>query len=62
MCTNRTIAVFWAAAMIAMAVGNYFGLIEDAAATTMLIVLPLLAFTTLQARGKQDCARGGGTA
>lgn len=42
-------ALCWAAAILLNAAGNYFGLIDDKAAETLFIVLPIAAVVSLGA-------------
>ena len=48
----------WAAAMIVMALGARLGWVERDAAMTLLLVMPVLAFVTMQ-RGGSCAARTG---
>jgi len=45
---NVSRALFWAAAMICLAVGSAAGIVEQHTAQTMLIVIPALAIATLR--------------
>lgn len=40
-------ALCWATAILLLAAGNYFGLVDDKTAQTLFIVLPIVAVTTL---------------
>ena len=44
-------ALGWALAMIVMAVGARLGWVERDAALTLLLVMPILAFTTMRRGG-----------
>jgi hypothetical protein len=43
----------WAGALILLAVSNATGLVDDASANTLFIVLPIVAMMSL--RGQQSC-------
>lgn len=45
-------AIYWALAMLALAVGERLGWVDREAAKTMLIVLPLVAFIMLRRSGR----------
>lgn len=50
----------WAAAIILTAIGNALGLIEDATARTLFIVLPILAIITLGSAARCTSLQGRG--
>lgn len=43
----------WAAAMLMVAIAKQYGVFDAKAADTLLLVLPILAFTSL--RNKREC-------
>jgi hypothetical protein len=50
-------AIPWAVAMVLLAVGERYGLVESRAAATMFAILPALAVATMPRRGR--CALSG---
>lgn len=50
----------WAAAIILTAIGNALGLIEDATARTLFIVLPILAIIALGSAARCTSLQGRG--
>ncbi len=55
---NTTKAACWANAMLLIAAMSAFGLIAEDVATTLFIVFPILAVTTLSDRGCSLIRRG----
>ena len=45
-----TKAICWAGSLILLAIGNATGLVDDASATTLFAVLPVLAILSLSGR------------
>ena len=56
--THIAKSVCWAAAMIAVAILSIFGVIEREVATTLFIVLPIAAATSLSGRSCSLASRG----
>ena len=56
--THIAKSVCWAAAMIAVAILSIFGVIEREVATTLFIVLPIVAATSLTGRRCSLANRG----
>ncbi|WP_162925225.1 hypothetical protein [Aurantiacibacter odishensis] len=55
---NTTKAICWASAMLVIAAMSAFGWIAEDVSTTLLIVFPILAVTTLSNRGCSLVRRG----
>lgn len=51
-------SICWAAAMLGVAILSAFGMIERTAATTMFIVLPVLAATSLTSARRSSASCG----
>ena len=51
--SNVTKGLCWAASLIALALANRFGLVADAAANVLFIVLPVVAIMAM--RGQISC-------
>lgn len=48
-------AIYWAVAMIVLAIGARSGWVDRDAATTMLLIMPLVAFTAIITRRSAGC-------
>ncbi len=54
--TRITKALIWAAAIFALALANYLGVVADDVAQTMFVTLPVLAWLTISdQRGCMSC-------